>query len=34
MFIILADDLEFKYDSKTWTDVVRIETKNLTWEET
>ncbi|CAD8203601.1 unnamed protein product [Paramecium octaurelia] len=29
-----SDDLEFKYDNKTWTDVVRIETKNLSWEET
>lgn len=29
-----SDDLEFKYDSKAWTDVVRIETKNLSWEET
>ncbi|CAD8203233.1 unnamed protein product [Paramecium pentaurelia] len=29
-----SDDLEFKYDKTTWTDVIRIETKNLTWEET
>lgn len=33
MFIILADDLEFKYDNTTWTDVIKIQTKNLSLEE-
>ncbi|CAD8110639.1 unnamed protein product [Paramecium sonneborni] len=29
-----SDDLEFKYDNNSWTDVIRIETKNLTKDET